>query len=71
MAFHRKKGKNVNTLPQPIQRELFACICWGCDQYFYVERAPILIDDLRCPLCKAPKSQAEVLGICDAVITMR
>lgn len=71
MATYRKKGNNISAHPAPITRELYACICYGCDQYFYVERGVFAVHLIRCPLCKAPKSEAEVLGIGTATITMK
>lgn len=70
VAIYRKKGNNVNAFPRPITRELYACVCYGCDSYFWVERGAFHVSQIRCPMCNSSKSDSEVLGMAKAEITM-
>jgi hypothetical protein len=70
LATYKKKEPNIINLPAPTEFEVYTCVCWGCDQYFWVDRRTFNISEIRCPLCNATKSQAECLGQAKAVITM-
>lgn len=69
MATYKKKGPNVTAMPVPVEQVVYACVCYGCDQYFWVARGP-LVRQIRCPVCNATKSDAECLGVAKAQITM-